>query len=375
MFLACSETFKEQVAFPIRNALAEHGVRGIIVSEEPLLPRTRSDPDSKVNSYLDASEAFVALCTPDNHLADGTVECRQNIVLEIQRAFDRPGLRERVQVVRAPEVRLPSDINPTYDRLDVDDVAPAAAAIVKQLRAWGVLARELKPAPPPLTEPATVDDLIDGLQLGDHEEANRRAYDLLRGETRQSQAAVVDRLVRFMLTINSLSGDEVHRASSVLEAINRLDSSLVSNHELQALTNCEDFTTRSCAAMIMWDRAVAAPDSVPLGLLGRLALPNQEDWYVQAPAMAATKQLLLHRPAARIIFDTLAQSEDSDDRYAVAAALLDVAKVNTLAVPGDLADMLTRDPQDSVAAKARELVAILADSPEGERDPQSPFGI
>jgi hypothetical protein len=68
--------------------------------------------------------AFVALCTPDNRLADGTIECRQNVVVEIQRAFDRPRVRHKVQVIKAPMCVLPSDINPTYDRLDVDDVAP-----------------------------------------------------------------------------------------------------------------------------------------------------------------------------------------------------------------------------------------------------------
>jgi hypothetical protein len=50
---------------------------GVIVSEEPLLPRTPGDPDSKVESYLDASDAFVALCTPDDQLEDDTVQCRQ----------------------------------------------------------------------------------------------------------------------------------------------------------------------------------------------------------------------------------------------------------------------------------------------------------
>jgi hypothetical protein len=102
-----------------------HGVRGIIVSEEPHLARTPTDQDSKVDSYLDASgAAFVALCIPDNRLADGTIECRQNVVVEIQRAFDRPRVRHKVQVIKAPMCVLPSDINPTYDRLDVDDVAP-----------------------------------------------------------------------------------------------------------------------------------------------------------------------------------------------------------------------------------------------------------
>lgn len=59
VFLSCSERFKLDVAVPVRSGLAEHGIRGIILSEEPLLPGTSSDPDHKVESYLDASDAFV----------------------------------------------------------------------------------------------------------------------------------------------------------------------------------------------------------------------------------------------------------------------------------------------------------------------------
>ncbi len=375
VFLACSERFREQVAVPIRAALGAQGVRGIIVSDEPHLSRTPTDPDSKVNAYLDASDAVVALCTPDNRLEDGTIECRQNVVLEIQRAFDRPGLRRRVQVVKAPGVRLPSDINPTYDRLDVDDVAPAVDAIVTQLRAWGVLAREPMPAPAPSAEPATVDDLIGGLQLGDHDKATRRAYELLRTETRESQRAVVDRLTRYLRVTRSVGGDEVLRATSVLEAINRLDSSLLSNDLIEELANSDEFTKRSTAAFLLWDRAEVAPMDVPLGLLGRLALPSGEDWYVQAPAMAATKQLLLRRRAARIIFDTLATSEDSETRYAVAAALLDVATIDATAVPRDLAEKLARDSDELVADKAREVIVAIGDRGDDERDPRHPFGI
>jgi hypothetical protein len=62
VFLSCSEQFKEKVAVPIRAAVEEPGVHGAIVSDEPLLPRARSDPDGEVNSYLDVSDAVTAAC-------------------------------------------------------------------------------------------------------------------------------------------------------------------------------------------------------------------------------------------------------------------------------------------------------------------------
>jgi hypothetical protein len=142
VFLSCSEKFKEQLAVPIRAALRDLAVYGVIVSDEPLLPRARSDPDGKVNSYLDASDALVALCTPDDELSDGTIQARQNVIDEIQRARSRPGLRDKIQILKAPAVRLPSNIDPTYDALDVDNLSATVEVIVRQLRAWGVLARE-----------------------------------------------------------------------------------------------------------------------------------------------------------------------------------------------------------------------------------------
>ena len=333
------------------------------------------DTDGKVNSYLDASDAVVALCTPDEELSDGTIQCRQNIIDEVQRARSRPGLSDRIQILKAPSVRLPSNINPTYEQLDVDDVSAALEVITRQLRAWGVLARSPEPAPAAPTEPVSVDDLIDGVDLGDHDEAGRRSYRLLTMESRESQSAVVDRLIRFLITTASAAGDEVHRASSVLEAINRLDSSLISIDAIESLARSPDFTARSCAAYLLWDRAEVAPNDVPLGLLGRLALPAREDWYVQAPAMAAAKLLLLKRRTARVIFDGLAASNDSDERFAVAAALLDVARVDPTAVPYDLVEKLCRDEHELVAAEARRVLAVRGIPEENERDPRNPFGI
>lgn len=376
VFLACSEKFKQQVAFPVRAALLEQGVRGIIVSEEPLLPNTKSDPDSKVDAYLDSSEAVVALCTPDNELSDGTVESRQNIVLEIQRAMTRPGLKQRTQVLKAPGVHLPSDINPTYEELDVDNIDSTIYVIVKQLQAWGVLVRVPEPAPPPSSDPGVVDDLIQGIGLGEHNEAELRAYALMFNETRKTQRDVVGRVVRFL---HEKEEDEDSRvllvAGSLLEAINRLDPSLVAVDQIEQIANSTSFSNRATAAHLLWDRSTVAPEDVPLGLLGRLAIPAGEDWYVQAPAMAAVKQLLLFRPAARIIFDNLARSSNTDNRYAVAAALLDVASVDHRAVPRDLAKKLAGDADELVAKKATDVLTELSTKPKPQRDHVSPFGM
>jgi hypothetical protein len=157
--------------------------------------------------------------------------------------------------------------------------------------------------------------------------------------------------------------------------MNRLDPSLVSIQMIEELANSDDHAKRMAASVLLWDCAEVAPGYVPIGRLGRLARPSGEDWYVQAPAMAATKQLLRRRRAARIVFDALAASSDSDDRYAVAAALEDVASVDAFAVPRDLAEQLARDRDPRVAVKAAKLVDALPESPKEARDPGSPFGL
>jgi predicted nucleotide-binding protein len=134
VFLSCSEKFKLNVAFPVRSALTDIRIHGVIVTEGPSLPRTDWGPDDKVDSYLNASDAFVALCTPDNQNADGTIECRQNIIDEIQRARNKPHLRSRLMILKTDEVELPSNINPTYEQLDAQVMGPSIALIVRQLR-------------------------------------------------------------------------------------------------------------------------------------------------------------------------------------------------------------------------------------------------
>ena len=111
----------------------------IVVSEEPLLPSVAADPNGKVESYLDVADAFVALCTPDDELSDGSVQTRENIIDEIQRAYQKDHLCFRIQVFKATDVRLPSNLNPTYEDLAPDDPISVVERIIRQLAAWRVI--------------------------------------------------------------------------------------------------------------------------------------------------------------------------------------------------------------------------------------------
>ena len=204
-------------------------MRAIIVTDEPPLPSTRSDDDAKLESYLNACSAFVALCTADYTLSDGAMYPRVNIADEIQRAYGHPHLRDHAQILDVAGVLLPSGITPTYDDLDVAEPGKAAEVILDQLAAWrlasGPAAGEAPPRPASSSIPAGLTALLAGLEPADRGEARRRAYEALRdrdGAGRRDLAQA--------LHLDVLHGEGQGRqqaAASLLEAVSGLDASLV----------------------------------------------------------------------------------------------------------------------------------------------------
>jgi hypothetical protein len=356
VFLSCSEKFKPSVAWPVRDALAGHGLRAVIMSDEPPLLSVGGDAETKAEPYLDASSAFVALCTADYELSDGTKIPRANIIDEIQQAVGRPHLRDRAQILKSPGVLLPSDITPTYDSLDVTKPAGAAQVVLKQLQQWGIgpaPASPLAPRPAGAGGPDDIGALLAGLPPGDHDEARRRIYPLLRGRAEDQRRWVARELHREVVGADDQA--RALAAAALLEAAAGLDAVLVPNEMIEAMAAHPGYPARACAANLLRDRAASAPFDVPVELLGRLAAPGTEDWFVWAPAMAAVQELVLHRRAAYVIFESLAASADTRDRFAVAVALLGVAAVRPAAVARGLAQQLAGDPDPLIAAKAREV--------------------
>jgi hypothetical protein len=362
IFLSCSERFKTALAWPVRDALTGHGLRAIIVSDEPPLPSPGPEAaGAKVEPYLDASSAFVALCTADYELSDGSRYPRANIIDEIQQASALPHLRDRSQVLKSPGVLLPSDVTPTYDSLDVGRPAVAAEVVLKLLQRWGIGS-----ASPAALHVVVADDgggdgdlaaLFAGLRAGDRDEARGRAYRLLRdrpGERRHRIAAGLHREI-------TESGDQARAlaAAMLLEAVSGLDAALVPSAMIEALAAHPRYQARSCAANVLRARSAVAPLDVPLEVLGRLAAPGTEDWLVWAPALAAVQQLAAHRPDALVILESLAAGADLHDRHAAAVALLAVARAAPAAVPAGLARRLAGDPDPLVSGKAAEVVAVL----------------
>jgi hypothetical protein len=385
IFLSCSEKFKQAVAWPVRVVLGEHGMRGIIVGDEPALPGTGDDHEARVGAYLDASSAFVALCTPDYGLSDGTSYPRASIIEEIQRAVSRPRLRDRCQVLKAPGVQLPSSITPTFDALDVSRPVAAAEIIVQQLASWGELpgqAGQSAAAPGAGGGVSDLDALLAGLRPDDQDAARRRAYGLLRGRDTAGRREIADVLCQAVLADAEHPGNGAvgpaatparlesaaarpagegrpAAAAALLQAVGRLDALLVPAEMIETLATCTGYLPRSCAANLLHDRAVVAPLDVPVEVLGQLVLPGAEDWYVWSPALAAAKELVLTRREAYVIFESLSDSPAAQDRHAVAQALLDIAGIRPDAVAAELAQRLQGDADPLVAAKAGEVVALI----------------
>jgi hypothetical protein len=360
VFLSCSEKFKQELAWPVRDVLATRGMRAIIVTDEPPLRHTAGDDDAKLDSYLSACSAFVALCTADHTLSDGAMYPRVNVADEIQRACRLPHLRDHAQILTSPGVLLPSDVASTYDDLDVDQPAKAAEVILGQLAEWGIMPGPVTQEPPP---PARADAgpvlnaLAAGLEPSDRQEARRRVYAMLTDRDLAGRHEVA-RVLHWEVMDGA---DQAKReaAALLLEVTSGLDAALVPAEMIEQLAARPGYLPRSCAADLLLDRAAAAPADVPVGLLGRLARPHAEDWLVSAPAMAVVKELILTRPDASMVLEALAGSPEPQDRHAVAEALLDIASVRPAAVAAGLAGRLTSDADPLVAGKAREVVVAI----------------
>jgi pimeloyl-ACP methyl ester carboxylesterase len=138
VFISCSERQKEALARPFKDLLAESGVRGYVVSDEPR-PDGTWTPEDKVDAYLDMSDAVVVFATADLESGDDRYT-RPNIGDEIGRARSKPHLRNRVCVLKEHGVTLPSNINPAYETLDVANRDDAFRRALLQLHAWGLTA-------------------------------------------------------------------------------------------------------------------------------------------------------------------------------------------------------------------------------------------
>jgi len=219
-----------------------------------------------------------------------------------------------------------------------------------------------------------VEQLLDGLGLGDHDEAERRVNRLFMPWRRSQQRAAVEALVRLAAT--TANHDTQLVACALIEAADRLDPDLIAVEDVEHVARSSGASLRSSAAVLLWQWAKVSPARVPVPLLARLTQPSAEDWYVHAAARAGAKHLLLARSSARSIFDRMAASHQVEDRSYALSDLADVASIEPRAVPLDLVGKLARDQDHDLATRAAELLTVLETvSEQDRRSYRGPFGM
>lgn len=141
IFISHSSKYKDQVAVPFRDHIESLGMKAVLVEEMPHPSKTDPEPEAKVDYFLQGADMFIALLTPDDRIEGGEIRSRANIADEIGRAKSLPHLRHRIQVFKAPEVVVHSNINPTRETLDITNPVASFAAFERQAVEWGIMPR------------------------------------------------------------------------------------------------------------------------------------------------------------------------------------------------------------------------------------------
>jgi hypothetical protein len=170
---------------------------------------------------------------------------------------------------------------------------------------------------------AELDRMIEKIGLGQWKRASAAALEIAQ----QTDATGRNQLWEKLLEYQNLPDDHAALWSALhaIEMCADLAPSLMNRIELSRMAMHPNFSVRSSAASICMNWAQFAPALVPIDILLRLSVYD-EDWYVQAPANAALKSLVRAIPSVLQIFYSRLQSASSEEREQAAACLLDIAK-------------------------------------------------
>jgi hypothetical protein len=241
--------------------------------------------------------------------------------------------------------------------------------ILEAIAPLTVAARDALPQSPELPDiDRYVAECFDGLNIDEHEKAERRIAQLFQQLTRTEQRAVVEAILHVVTSSTDHATQLV--GCALQEAADRLDPTLITIEDIEALDGAPQApgnSPRGSAAVLLWQWAESNPGRVPVPLLSKLAQPSKQDWYVHSPARAGAKQLLLVRPSAQAIYDIMASSQDPNDRSYAVTDLVEVAKIEPRVVPIHLARRLAVDDEESVAAHGTKLLRMLSGITDADR--------
>ncbi len=170
---------------------------------------------------------------------------------------------------------------------------------------------------------ARVDQLIRRVGLGDWESAARAALEIARATKLNGQNELFHILINYI----DLPDDDdlLWSALHTIECYAEIASSQFDHATVNRMASHLNFSVRSAAAAVCMRWAQFAPDRVPVDILLKLSVYD-EDWYVEAPANAALKSMARSvRDILGIFFERL-RSQVADERSHAAWAILEIAE-------------------------------------------------
>jgi TIR domain-containing protein len=168
-----------------------------------------------------------------------------------------------------------------------------------------------------------VDNLIKGIKLADWDRAAETALKVIAMTNSEGRNRTFESLLSYQDCPDD--DDRFWGAFHTVESSVRFAPWLIGHAQLSKMATHDNFSVRSSAASICMDLAHSAPDRVPLDILLKLSVYD-EDWYVQAPANAALKAMARSFPDVLRIFYLRLHSGVQDERAHSAAQIEEVAE-------------------------------------------------
>jgi nucleoside phosphorylase len=168
-----------------------------------------------------------------------------------------------------------------------------------------------------------VERLLRGVVPGEMKTSDAVALELLKVTDADGRNELFDALLKYQ---HCSDEDLFWRAPPLIEGCVRMAPWIIGRPQLFEMASHSNFSVRSTAAAICMDLAQYAPDRVPIDLLQRLSVYD-EDWYVQAPANAALKAVASSIPSVLRIYFLRLHTADPDEREHAATNLHEVASI------------------------------------------------
>ena len=168
-----------------------------------------------------------------------------------------------------------------------------------------------------------VDELIADIRLGEWKAAEKAALKVIAMTNPSGKNLIFEALLDYQ---NCPDDDNrFWGATMTVECCLQLAPWLIDHTQLSRLAAHDNYSVRSGAACICMNLAHSAPDRVPIDVLLKLSVYN-EDWYVETPANSAIKAMARTFPAVLNIFYGRMRSTIAEERNHAASAIRDIAE-------------------------------------------------